>query len=130
MRMILIPCAAALLALALNLSVLGAAAPVSASTTTVPHDMPDCCYPGSPCCEGSDCCLLTKAKSALMPCCGQKAADCCKNAVQTSQSVELKWCCLLGLECCFPGSPCCEVEADCCFPGSPCCFPGSPCCGK
>jgi hypothetical protein len=121
MRTILITCAVAAFALALNLSTLGAAAPVPALSMTASCCAPDapCCNPPQPCCFANaktvakkDCCG-SEGCGETMSCCGEKAANCCKNAVTVSTTASVKWCCLLGLDCCFPGSPCCVPGAAC-----------------
>jgi hypothetical protein len=61
---------------------------------------PDCCFPGSPCCEDANTCCLTQ--SAATPVAAVKS--CCTNPEAG-----------LMPDCCFPGSVCCEDQSTCCL---------------
>ena len=67
---------------------------------------PDCCFPGSPCCEAQETCCLNQPVVAVAP------------------------------DCCFPGSVCCDDQSTCCLTAKPavvaakksCCGTGAACC--
>ena len=79
---------------------------------------PDCCYPGSPCCEAQETCCLNRPTAAVKSCCTNPEAG-------------------LMPDCCFPGSVCCDDAGTCCLTAMPvvavtakksCCGTGAACC--